>query len=182
LPFYRGFKSKANKISLKIRAKLGLRAVDPIDPAKVCELFDITLTRMSELDCDWRLFAEEYSSSFSAVTVSRGGQTAIIHNDFHHPYRQRSNICHELSHCFLGHESVPPLTESGDRFHDGGVEAEANFLGGALLIPNEAAIYILRKGLTQEAQGIYGVSKPMLDFRLRVSGAQTIHARMQWAS
>jgi Zn-dependent peptidase ImmA (M78 family) len=111
------------------------------------------------------------------VTVPCGWQTAIVHNESHHRYRQRSNICHELAHCFLGHECTPPLTESGERIRDGGIEAEANFLAGALLIPNEAAVHILRQGLIPTAQVTYGVSQPMLDYRLRVSGAHTIHAR-----
>jgi hypothetical protein len=46
-----------------------------------------------------------------------------------------------------------------------------------LLIPNEAAVHIVREGLVSAAQGIYGVSQQMLDYRLRVSGAYTIHAR-----
>ncbi|WP_105420638.1 MULTISPECIES: hypothetical protein [Neorhizobium] len=62
------------------------------------------------------------------------------------------------------------------------MEAEANFLAGVLLITNEAANKIVLDGLYHQAQGIYGVSKPMLDFRLRVSGAQTIHQRRMGAA
>ena len=43
---------------------------------------------------------------------------------------------------------------------------------------NEAAIYVLRKGLVSTAQGIYGVSRPMLEYRLRMSGARTIQRRL----
>lgn len=82
----------------------------------------------------------------------------IIHNDRHHPHRQRSNICHELSHCFLGHKCTPPLTEDGNRTRDNDIEAEANFLAGVLLITNEAAIHIVREGLVSQAQSLYGVS------------------------
>jgi Zn-dependent peptidase ImmA (M78 family) len=92
-------------------------------------------------------------------------------------YRQRSNICHELAHCFLGHKSTPPLTESGARAHDGGVEAEANFLAGSLLLPNEAAKHIIKTGIEAQAQHIYGISKQMLTYRLSISGANTIHQR-----
>jgi hypothetical protein len=35
----------------------------------------------------------------------------------------------------------------------------------------------VRNGLASRAQQIYGVSQRMLDFRLRVSGAHTIHQR-----
>jgi IrrE N-terminal-like domain len=177
LAFRRGFKAEANRISLRVREQMGLRPIDPIDPAKVCAHFDIVLLKLSELDCDSSSFLGASRSSFSAVTVPCGWQTAIVHNDSHHDYRQRSNICHELAHCFLGHQCTPPLTESGERARDGGIEAEANFLAGALLIPNEAALHIIRQRLVSVAQGIYGVSQPMLDYRLRVSGAHTIHSR-----
>lgn len=177
MAFRRGFRAEANRISLSIRTQMGLRPIDPIDPAMVCAHFDIVLLRLSELDCNVSSFLGVDHSSFSAVTVPCGWRTAIVHNDSHHEHRQRSNVCHELAHCFLGHPCAPPLTESGERARDGGIEAEANFLAGALLIPNEAAIHIVRRGMGSTAQNVYGVSQPMLDYRLRVSGAYTIQSR-----
>lgn len=161
---------------------MNLRPTDPIEPTKICEHFDIVLLPLSELGIDVSRFLGIDQSAFSAMAVPCGLQTAIVHNDSHHPYRQRSNIAHELAHCFLGHEPSPPLNEAGERTRDGGIEAEANFLAGALLIPNEAAIYIVRTGQLSNASSLYGVSAQMLEFRLRVSGAYTIHARsMQYA-
>ncbi|WP_370867723.1 ImmA/IrrE family metallo-endopeptidase [Brevundimonas sp.] len=105
-----------------------------------------------------------------------------MHNDSHHLHRQRSNICHELAHLFLGHESAPPLTEDGDRHHDGDIEAEANFLSGCLLLTNEGANHVLKHGLASQARHTYGISQPMLEYRLRVSGATTIHRRRSAAA
>ena len=157
--FPRGFKARANRIAVDIRRRVGLRPIDPIDPpGSHCEIDE---------------------TCFSAVTVPCGGRTAIVHNCSHHPWRQRSNICHELAHCFLGHPCSPPLTAEGERVHDGGIEAEANFLGGALLVTNEAAVHILLNGLMPRAQNLYGVSRPMLNFRLRMSGAYAIQQRAQ---
>jgi hypothetical protein len=138
---------------------MALYPSDPIDPTKVCTEFDIELLTLSELDCDSSAFLGSRQGSFSAVTVPCGFRTAIVHNDAHHEYRQRSNICHELAHCFLGHECAPPLTEDGDRSRDSSLEAEANFLAGSLLIPNEAAIHIVQQGLVPIAREIYGVSQ-----------------------
>jgi hypothetical protein len=177
LAFRRGFKAEANRIALRVRAQMGLSAIAPIDPALVCGHFDIVLLKLSELGCYAARFVGVDRSAFSAVTVPCGPTTAIVHNDSHHPFRQRSNICHELAHCFLGHEYAPPLSEKGDRARDGSVEAEANFLAGALLIPNDAAVHIVRNGLMASAQTLYGVSQQMLQYRLRVSGAHTIHSR-----
>jgi hypothetical protein len=176
LEFERGFKAQANRIALRVRAQMGLSSTDPIDPAAICTHFEIKLVRLSDLDRKSPFLVND-KSPFSAVTVPCGLTTAIVHNDSHHPYRQRSNICHELAHCFLGHECTLPLTPSGERARDGGIEAEANFLAGALLMPNEAANYVVRSGLVVQAQGLYGVSRPMLEYRLRISGAQRIQER-----
>jgi hypothetical protein len=170
LGFQRGFKAEANRIALRVRANMDLRPIDPIDPAAVCAHFDIALIKLSAVAPACAFLGRE-SSTFSAATVPCGSQTAIVHNDVHHDYRQRSNICHELAHRFLGHECTPPLTQDGDRAHDGGVEAEANYLSGVLLIPNEAAIHIVRQGLVSQAQRIYGVSGPMLTYRLKAASA-----------
>ncbi|ANL39257.1 ImmA/IrrE family metallo-endopeptidase [Rhizobium phaseoli] len=179
--FRRGFKAEANRIALRVRQQMDLSPHAPIDPIAVCAHFEIELLQLSDVEPE-SPFLGEHQDAFSAVTVPRGLATAIVHNDRHHPYRQRSNICHELAHCFLGHECAPALLENGDRSRDGGMEAEANFLAGVLLITNEAANRIMLDGLYHQAQGIYGVSKPMLDFRLRVSGAQTIHQRRMGAA
>lgn len=179
MTFPRGFKAQANRISLDVRQRMGLQAIDPIDPVEICRVFEIDLLRLSEIGEPPGKFLEIDESCFSAVTVPCGARTAIVHNDYHHPWRQRSNICHELAHCFLGHECAPPLSSSGERIHNGGVEAEANFLGSVLLISNEAARHIVASGLERQARGLYGVSQPMLDFRLRMSGAMTIQKRRQ---
>lgn len=178
MTFRRGFKAEANRIAVRVREQMGLAPIDPIDPVEICRLFDIELIQLSELSCDISAFLGKDRADFSAVTVPCGARTAIVHNDSHHPYRQRSNICHELGHCFLGHKHTPPLTESGERIRDGGIEAEANFLAGTLLLTNEGALHVLKKRLTPDtAQRIYGISRPMLDYRLQVSGAQTIYKR-----
>lgn len=173
----RGFKAEANRIALRIRAQMELQDIDAIDPAAVCAQFDIRLLRLSEIDPTSRFLLPTHNSAFSAVTVPCGYHTAIVHNDTHHLYRQRSNICHELAHCFLGHKSTPPLTDDGQRSRNSVDEEEANFLAGALLLPNEAAHYLVSSGLLSQAQRLYGVSGPMLTYRLRISGAHVVHAR-----
>jgi Zn-dependent peptidase ImmA (M78 family) len=175
LEFKRGFKADANRIALRVRDRMGLEVNDPIEPEAVCAHYEIRLIPLSEVDPNSPFLVD--TASFSAVTVPCAAETAIVHNDAHHPHRQHSNICHELAHCFLGHKCTPPLMDDGTRKHDVGIEAEANFLAGTLLIPNEAAVYIVREGLVARAGSIYGVSPAMLAYRLRVSGAHRIHER-----
>lgn len=177
MEFRRGFKTQANRIAVSIRGQMDLDATAPIDPFVVCERFDIRVISLSDLNSACRFLGRD-KSDFSAVTVPCGIQTAIVHNDAHHLYRQRSNICHELAHCFLGHQCTPPLTETGERARDGTIEAEANYLAGTLLMTNEAALHVLRNGVVAQAQHLYGISSAMLTYRLRVSGAHTIYARM----
>ena len=173
----RGFKADAERISLSIRYKLGIGPTGPLDPDDVCRAFDIQLLKMSEVACDTSMFMGAANDRFSAMTVCAGLKRAIVHNDTHHPYRQRSNIFHELAHCFLGHKGCTILNDNGTRTYHSPIETEASYLGAALLLPKDAAIHILMSGIKSQAQPMYGVSKPMLDYRLRVSGAQTIFER-----
>ena len=92
-------------MSLHLRQQMGLRPFDPINPCEICSYFDICLLKLTELDLDGahaagRHFLGAGSSRFSALTMPVGGQRAIIHNDRHGDARQRSNIAHELAHCF----------------------------------------------------------------------------------
>ena len=117
--FRHGFKANANRIALRVRKQMGLEPEAPIDTLELCALFDVQVFRLSELSCDCAPFLGADSSAFSAMTVPCGLHTAIVVNDAHHEYRQRSSICHELAHCFLGHKHAPPLTQSGERSRDG---------------------------------------------------------------
>ena len=179
----RGYKAKANRLALQVREQMALAPTDPIDPWAVCTHFDIAVFRLSDLrSADGSQpglhFLGAGRSVFSALTMPSGRGRAIVHNDSHGLPRQRSNITHELAHCFLGHPLTPPLLANGDRDRHTGVEEEAAFLGGALLIPNEAAVHIISTGMSASvATAHYGVSLSMLTYRLRVSGAQRIVER-----
>ena len=182
MTFKRGFQANANKTAVIVREKLGLSATDPIDPWEICKHFDIEVIKMSNLSIDCGLFSGPGKRHFSAMTLSKGMKTCIVHNDWHSERRQRSNIAHELGHIFLGHAATPPLNDDGAREFEGGIEAEANFLGGCLLLPNEAAYFVLRKGLRPQSTLLYGISPAMLEYRLRISGAYIRHQRAKSAA
>lgn len=175
--FRRGFQSEAERISCEIRDKVGLSPVDRLDLLAVSTEFEIDVLPMTQLACDSSMFQAAHNGKFSAMMAHVGLRSAIIHNDTHHEHRQRSNICHELAHCFLGHEACTLMSEDGSRTYNGKIEAEASFLGGALLLPKAAAIHVLKNGLKSRARDHYGISGPMLEYRLRVSGAQIIYGR-----
>lgn len=168
----RGFKAEANRIALRVRRELDLKPTDPLNPFDVCDHFDIEVRPLSHLGKEAAHFLNGGRSNFSAVTVPCGLRRAIVHNDTHVLARQHSNVMHELAHGFLRHQPCQAFDCDGERAYDSGIEQEANFLAGCLLISNEAAWHIVRNGLTSGATSIYEVSRQMLDWRLRVSGAR----------
>lgn len=177
--FRHGFKAEADRLAVKLRMAVGVGCGDRFDPAAFCREYDILLQPLSgmrgwaEPDDLKYLLGPTGSAGFSAAVMPIGLRRLIIYNDVHSTVRQRSNICHELSHCFLGHEVTSPLTSDGERNYDSAIEREAAFMGGLLLLPNEAAHHVARSGMAERAAAShYGVSLTMLTFRMRMSGAQ----------
>lgn len=182
--FRHGFKSNATRLAHQVREQLGLGLFDAFDPTVACKTFDIELIELSRYLTGATLEHASYlrgragRSSFSAVVLSVGGmRRVIIYNDAHSDSRQRSNIGHELAHCFLGHPITSAAGANGERAYDAAIEREAHFMGGVLLLTDEAAVEIAASGISEEeACRRYGVSKDMLTFRMRLSGA---HVRAQ---
>ena len=173
----RGFKTEARNIAQEIREELGVRPSDPLDPLKLASHLDIPVIPLSAMRDDAPAMVRHFSrtdrSAFSAITVFSGPRRVIVHNDSHSAGRQRSNLAHELSHGLLLHPSRPPLDGYGNRDWDREQELEADWLGGVLLVPDEAALLVVRRGLPPAAAAeVYGVSERMMTFRLNMSGAR----------
>lgn len=172
----RGLKTEANDIAREIRQELKLHSAAPLDPRKLAEHLEIPLlplSAMTEVPQVVRYFTRRSTGEFSAVTVFEGPQRLIVYNDSHSHGRQSSDLAHELSHGLLLHEPHPALAASGCRDWDEDYEDQADWLGGALLISDEAAIAIVQKRLTLEAAAVtYGVSTKLVQWRLNVTGAR----------
>ncbi len=173
----RGFKKEANEIACETRKELHLAKSAPLNPWKLAEHLEIPVIDLSsmrdEIPDAVGYFTRNNRSEFSAVTVFRGLERTILHNDSHSRGRQSSNLAHELSHALLLHPATPAIDACGCRDWDPVLEEEAEWLAGALLISEEAALHIVRNNLTSEnAQTLYGVSSKMLTFRLNVTGAR----------
>ena len=107
----RGFKARANQISVRLRRGQGLPAHAPIDLAVVAARLDIDLVPLSSFASEFpkavRQLARIDSGAFSAATLPIGhSKRIIVHNDEHDCRRQRSNISHEIAHVLLGRESI----------------------------------------------------------------------------
>lgn len=180
--FRRGFKKEADDYARELREELRLEPHAPLCPWRLAEHLLIPVIPMTSLpgvgSGTLGYFRGTGRTVFSAATVFRRTRRAIVHNDTHHPSRQASNIAHELAHGILGHPPRPPLSDSGCRNFDPDLEAEADWLGTALLVSQEAAIHIAFRALSLDrASEEYGVSRPVIQMRLNVTGARRIVER-----
>lgn len=172
----RGFKAAAKEIAKQVKAEMKLSLTAPLDPwalAAHLEIPMIELSSIADLAPNAALhFSVINPSEFSAVTVFCGTRRVIVYNDSHLRGRQSSDITHEISHGLLLHTPHPALDANGCRNWAEDSEDEADWLGGVLLISDEGAMNIARQEMAvEEAADFYGVSKKMVEWRLRMSGA-----------
>jgi Zn-dependent peptidase ImmA (M78 family) len=124
-------------------------------------------------------FLDVEASAFSAVTVFRGNRRVIVHNDAHSPGRQASDVSHELGHGLLLHRPAPALSVVGCRDWDLALEEEADWLGAALLISDEAAMHIAQSSMSNRYAAVaYGVSLELVTWRMNMTAARKRAARM----
>lgn len=173
----RGFKSNAEDIAMEIRAELNLDADDRLDVLKLAEHLAIPIFTISQIArfVPQNSFAHYFSAvdtdSFSAVTVFRGYERFIVHNENHHPNRQASNLAHEISHSLLEHLPTPVAGRDGRRYWNSEVEQEANWLGAALLVPRAGALEMVKANRTEAQIAMhFGVSDSLCSWRIRQSG------------
>jgi len=175
--YRRGFKKQANEIAAEVRAELGIGELDRLDPLRLAEHLAIPVIPLSDFRRDApeaaAYFLDQDEASFSGVTVFRGHHRAIVYNDAHAQGRQNSDIAHELAHALLMHEPGPAFGEGGCRNWNADDEDEANFLGAALLVPEQAALNAVREGLDERsAAATYGVTPKLMRWRINVTGAR----------
>jgi Zn-dependent peptidase ImmA (M78 family) len=175
--YRRGFKSDANSTAREIREELGLKSTDALDPWRLAEHLAVPVIPLSALSNDVpdaaRYLLDIEPEVFSAVTVFYGSRRIIVHNDAHSRGRQASDLSHELAHALLMHGSSPAIDHRGCRLWDQNIEDEAQWLAGALLVTEEAALSVARNDTPlQAAAAQLGVSVAMLRYRINVTGAR----------
>lgn len=179
----RGFKAEANRISRQLRRSLGLLPHAPIDLNLVARHLGVPIVELTTFSRECPDQVHQLTmidgSAFSAVTLPLDDdRRVIIHNDSHNRARQRSNIAHELAHVILKHPFTLLIGPTGCRNVDRDVEDEATWLGGVLLISDEAALHIVREEMDAgTACSRYQVSAPLLRMRINASGARIRIAR-----
>ncbi len=182
MTYRRGFKSEANSLAGEIRAELNLGPLDPLDPRALAEHLSVPMRDLSSLasaapEAVSYLLGEE-PSSFSAVTVFRGTRRLIVHNDAHPVGRQNSNLAHELGHALLMHEPTPALDDLGSRLWNQGIEDEAQWLAGVLLMTEDATLHVVRRAWSWERIcDHFAISQQMATWRINSTGARRRVAR-----
>jgi hypothetical protein len=185
----RGFKTEAERIAQLVRADLGLGPLDRLDCFELAEAWGIPVVTLGDLREDGatetsirRLLAGD--AGFSATTVILGTKRLIVHNPRHTPGRKANNLSHELSHLILEHEAAPAIGIGGCRHWDGQQEAEADWLGGVLLVPRESALaWMLASEDLAEGARHFGVSVDLFRWRVNHTGvARQVAARRRYYS
>lgn len=178
----RGFKAEAGRIADELRAELGLRAADKLDPHILAQHLLVPIIDIVELSDEApsavRHLVGPGRGEFSAVTIFVGQfRRCIVTNSAHRATRQMNSMCHELSHIILDHEPESPGETGGRRDWNGQQEREADWLAGCLLIPQAAThAAAIRSDTDAEVSAAFGVSEKLATWRMNATGAR-IRAR-----
>jgi hypothetical protein len=172
----RGFKSDAERIAEHVRLDLGLGTLDRLDCFALAEAWGIPVVSLGELREDGapeesirRLMSPE--AGFSATTIVLGPRRLIVYNPRHESGRKASSLAHELAHVILEHDAAPALGVGGCRHWDGPQEAEADWLGSALLVPRTSALaWMLESDDVDAGARNFGVSIELFRWRINHTG------------
>jgi hypothetical protein len=188
----RGFKTWCENASRGYRRDLGLSPIAPIDPRTLAAHLKIAIWAPADipgLDAkDVRHLTETTRESWSAATLRNGNASLIIINDGHALTRQNNSLAHEIGHIVLSHEPAKMyVTPDGlmmmseyNPLH----EAEANWFAGAILVPRDALLDVIKRGLADRAAAdYYGVSAAVYRMRRNLTGVdiQLSRRRGTWA-
>jgi transcriptional regulator with XRE-family HTH domain len=176
-----GFESKSRweEMATGIRESLRLAEDEALEP------FKIQLDRVKRVDgSDIKNVPQETkthlfgpgSAEWSAATIplkDKNLDWLIVLNDSHTKERQRATLMEEYCHVLLGHDMTQISAQEGVAFRDyrRGEEAEAYYVGAAILVPQKGLQHRLssRHGADAIAKH-YGVSRELVEFRIKRLG------------
>ncbi len=181
----KGFKTRCEEMSRSLRAELGLDPAAPLPAEQLASYLGVYLWSVEDLGlapADVTQLVHSDPDSWSAITVSAANRDAIILNPNHRRGRYSSDVMHELAHLLLGHEPSTMFFAGQEnlalRGFNKAAEEEANWLAGALLLPRDALVRLsAQKRPKDVACDEFGVSRQMMDFRMRVTGVERQFSR-----
>lgn len=177
----RGFKAKAEKIATEYKEKLNLHPCAPICAFKLAEYLNVKIYAATEFlkseDEIAKLSAQDSEGyGWSALTMTtKEGNRIIIHNNFHTPARQQSDIMHEISHILCKHiveDKYPGINlPFGMRDYDPLQEEEANCLGSTLQLSKPCLLWAKKRNMTTEQiSNHFNASTEMVNYRMGITG------------
>ena len=186
----RGFKTRCEEMARSLRAELGLEPAAPLPAEQLASYLGVYLWSVEDLGlgpADVTQLVRTDADSWSAITVSAAGLDAIILNPNHRRGRYSSDVMHELAHLLLGHEPSTMFFAGQEnlalRGFNKATEEEADWLAGALLLPRDALVRLRARNCPARVVcDEFGVSKQMLDFRMRMTGVQRQFSRRKMAA
>ena len=181
----RGFKADAERLAQKLRLDLGKSATDSLSAEELAKKLKIRILKIQDLRLSLNQIKKIQDSpySFSACTLNnKDGEKIIIHNEFHSPGRQQSNLMHEMAHILCEHPLPEARILNGYPFplreYNVTHEAEAETLGGTLQVTREGLLWALKKRMTVGEIAIYyGATKNMINYRIKLTGVRKQLAR-----
>lgn len=174
----RGFKSQSEKRSISLRRQLGLTDVSPLHARVVAAHMGVKIWSATEVPNlgakELQLLVRE-DAGWSGFTLRVNDRFLVVYNPAESPRRTNSVVMHELAHIILGHDLTDALaSEAGylvPAFYNTEQEDEANWLGGALLLPRPALLWMRARRMTDsDAAEHFLVSGEMLRWRVRMTG------------
>jgi hypothetical protein len=172
------------------RRELGLTPISALDPRALAIHLGILIWTPADIpgldpECVRHLTARD---SWSAATLRDGRESLIIINSGHPLTRQNNSIAHEIGHVVLRHEPAKMyVTPDGltmmseyNPMH----EEEAAWFAGAVLVPRDALLDFIKRGIDNGAAAkLMGVSPRLLEMRRRRTGVdvQLSRQRGTWA-
>ena len=176
-----GFKAQSERRAAAARTVLGLRSCAPLDPWAYAAHLGVRVLEFGKLGLSPRTVRQLTvvdKDSWSAMTLNVEGTSAIVINPAHLLTRQRNDLMHELAHIELLHAPARvEVSENGLLLlsdYSDEQEQEADWLAGAMLLPREGLVRLrAARQSTEEIAAYYGVSEPLCEWRLRMTGVDT---------
>lgn len=184
----RGFKTRAEKLSIHYRKDLGLGPSQACPSHRLAQLLGFKLASNGYLIrllnagfCDDYISSPNpteqlsglYQAKFSAMLAIVNEEKMILFDEQESLERQESSIMHELAHALCEHpgDALQLRSDMALRIHNSSYEYEAEWMGGALQIPDVGMFWHAKRGRTvEDIARIYNASIEMAQFRWNVCG------------
>jgi Zn-dependent peptidase ImmA (M78 family) len=177
----RGFKAQAERLAKQYREDLKIHPCAPLCAFKLAEhlqipVYPATLFLTEEKDIIQLSSSNGVNCGWSALTmIAKSGNQIIIHNPFHSPVRQQSDMMHELAHIICKHEHSQKAYDFvipfGMREFDEIKEEEAICLGSTLQLATPCLLWANKRNMTNEAiASHFNASIEMVTYRMNTSG------------